>query len=113
MRPARQRPNEPAMISMARGNEVSTKHDHEKSFNPGASTPAPELVIEVARAAPIATSKSRAAPSAALDAVAAAPQPSLPASAKVVRNAAANHIRLRIAKPATAAAARMRPRWPP
>jgi hypothetical protein len=58
----------------------------------------------------MAINKSNDPPSAALEAVAAAPHPSLPASDNAVRNAAANHIRLRIAKPDIAAAIRMRMR---
>jgi hypothetical protein len=55
---------------------------------------------EYARAAPTVTSRRNNAPRTTLEAVAAEPQPSCPPSAKVLRSAAANHIRLRTAMPA-------------
>jgi len=55
--------------------------------------------MEYARTATTAISKRKRDRRAALDAVAAAPQPSCPASARVVPSAAANHMRLRTAKP--------------
>src|ERR1700758_2294199 len=55
--------------------------------------------MEYARAATTAMSKRKSDPRAALEAVAAAPQPSCPASAKVALSAAANHMRLRTANP--------------
>src|SRR6202040_2974711 len=51
--------------------------------------------MEYARAATTAMSKRKSAPRAALEAVAAAPQPFCPASARVVLSAAANHIAVR------------------
>ena len=35
--PARQSPNDPAMISIARGNELNTTRTHAKSFSPDVS----------------------------------------------------------------------------
>src|SRR5712691_2633950 len=104
--PARHSPNDPAMISIARGNEVNTTPAHAKSFSPDASVPFPEPAIEYARAAPTLMSKKNRPPRAALDAVAAAPQPSFPASARVFLSAAANHRRLRTARPEIVAAMR-------
>ena len=106
--PARQNPNAPDMISMALGNELNTTQAHTKSFRPDVSGPFPEPAIEYARAAPTVMSKRNNPPSVALEAVAAAPQPSCPASAKVVLSAAANHRRLRIDRPKNTAAIRIR-----
>lgn len=72
----------------------------------------PEPAIEYARVAPTVTSNSKSPPTAALEAVAAAPQPSCPASARVVLIAAANHIRFRMARPESTAAIRIRVRPP-
>ena len=70
---ARQSPNDPAMISIARGNELSTTRTHAKSFSAAVSASFPEPAIEYARAAPIEISRRNSPPSAALEAVAAAP----------------------------------------
>src|SRR5262249_15917370 len=106
--PARQNPNDPDMINMARGNDVNTKQAQERSFSPEANAVFPEPAIEYARPAPPAMSGRNTAPTAALEAVAAAPQPSCPASARVTLSAAANHMRLRTARPETTAAIRIR-----
>ena len=92
------------MSSIARGNEVNTTQAQAKSFNPEVSAAFPEPAIEYARAAPTVMSTRNSPPSAALEAVAAEPQPSCPASAKVVLSAAANHRRLRTARPENTAA---------
>ncbi len=110
--PARQNPNAEAMISIARGKEVITTRTHAKSFNPDVSVLFPELTIVYERAATVVTRSRKSAPSAALEAVAAAPQPSCPASARVVRIAAANHMRLRTARPKNTAEIKMRVRSP-
>jgi hypothetical protein len=65
------------MISIARGNEVKTKPAHTKSFRPDVSAWFPEPAIEYATTATTATSRKNNPPSVALEAVAAAPQPSL------------------------------------
>src|SRR5262245_4967523 len=106
--PARQSPKAADMISIARANELMTKPAHVKSLRPDVSTWFPEAVIEYASAAPIAVNSRNNVPTAALDAVAAAPQPSCPASVKVVLIAAANHIRLSTANPEKKAATRIR-----
>src|SRR5262249_55633333 len=80
--PARQSPNVPAMISIARGKELNTTPVQTKSLSPGA----------------VSSTKLKP-PSAALAAVTAPPHPSFPASAKVVLSAAANHIKLRTVRP--------------
>src|SRR5262245_53617152 len=100
------------MISIARGNEVSTTRAHARSFSPDVNVAFPELAIEYARAAPTAICRKDSTPNAVLAAVAAAPQPSCPASAKVVLSAAANHRRLRRLRPDNAAATRTRVRSP-
>src|SRR5216684_3208292 len=110
---ARQSPNAADMISIARGNELSTTQAHAKSFRPDISVLFPEPVIEYARAALRATSRRNRTPTAALEAVAAAPHPSCPASARVVLSAAANHMRLRIDRPNNTAAMRIRVLFPP
>src|SRR4029077_7751699 len=96
---ARHRPNAEAMTSIARGNEVNTKPAHTKSFRPDVSVAFPAPAMEYARTATTAIRKRKRDPRAALDAVAAAPQPSCPPSPRVVLSAAANHMRLRTAKP--------------
>lgn len=70
---ARHSPNVPAMISIARGKELTTMHTHTRSFSPDVSVSFPEPAIEYARAAPTAMSAQSIPPSAALEAVAAAP----------------------------------------
>src|SRR5882672_9141842 len=110
--PARQNPKAPAMISIARGKELSTTPAHARSFSPDASAPFPEAEIEYARAVFTAMSRRSSAPSAELEAVAAAPQPSRPASASVVRIAAANHMRLSTAMPARTEPTRIQVRLP-
>src|SRR5262249_55017857 len=110
--PPRQRPNDPAMISIARGNEVSTTKAHATSFNPDVSEVVPEPAIEYESAAHIPANRRSIPPTAVLEAVAAAPQPSCPASARVVLSAAANHSRLRTVMPQETAAIRMRTRSP-
>src|SRR5438477_1932587 len=80
--PARQSPNVPAMISIARGNEVNTTQAHVKSFSPEMSVAFPDPAIEYASAAPTVMSTKNSPPTAALEAVAAEPHPSCPASAK-------------------------------
>src|SRR5439155_6513442 len=77
--PARQSPNDPDMISIARGKELNTTRAHAKSFRPEVSVVFPEPAIEYARAALSAMSSRNRPPTAALEAVAAAPQPSCPA----------------------------------
>src|SRR4029434_7376730 len=76
--PARQSPNTPDMISIARGNDIITTRAHVKSFSPDVSMGMPEPAVEYARAAPTAICRRNSAPNAALAAVAAAPQPSWP-----------------------------------
>ena len=44
--PARQSPNTPDMISIARGNQINTASAHAKSLSPDASAPFPEPAIE-------------------------------------------------------------------
>src|SRR5262249_48233877 len=46
MNPARQSPNTPDMISIARGNELNTLRPHTKSFSPDVSRRLPEPAIE-------------------------------------------------------------------
>ena len=46
IKPARQRPNVPAMMSIARGNEDNTRHAHVRSFSPEVSGLFPEPAIE-------------------------------------------------------------------
>src|SRR5262249_5504924 len=74
--PARQSPNAPDMISMARGNDVNTASAHEKSFRADVSAKLPEPAIEYASDATTAICRRDNAPNAALDAIAATPQPS-------------------------------------
>src|SRR5262245_17459052 len=112
MSPARQNPNAPDMMSIARGNEVNTTTAHDKSFSPDVSIWLPEPAMEYARAAPRAICRSDSAPNAVLAAVAAAPQPSCPASDSVVLSAAANHRRLRMLRPENADAIKIRVRSP-
>src|SRR5262249_54144648 len=109
---ARQNPNDPAMINMARGNELNTSNAQVRSFSPEASAEFPEPAIEYARPAPTAVYRSNSPPTAALEAVAAAPHPSCPASASTDLSAAANHIRLRAERPEHTAAIRIRVRSP-
>lgn len=71
--PARQNPNVPAMINIARGNELNTTEAHAKSFSPDVTAIFPELAIEYARAAPTVMSRRNNAPKTALEAVAASP----------------------------------------
>src|ERR1700737_4411048 len=104
---ARQRPNTPDMISIARGNEVNTPSAHAKSFSPDVRMLFPEPKIEYASEAPTLICRRSIAPNALLEAVAAAPQPSCPASARVTLSAAANHRRLRIDRPKNTAAIRI------
>jgi hypothetical protein len=65
----------------------------QETFSPDITAAFPELAIEYARAAATVMSRRNNAPKIAPEAVAAEPQPSFPTSAKVVRGAAANHIR--------------------
>src|SRR4029077_9432956 len=111
--PARQSPNAADMVNMALGNELNTKAAHTKSFRPAVSTALPELAAEYVRAATTAMSRRKSAPSAALEAVAAAPQPSCPASTKVALSAAANHRRFRIDRPKNTAGITICVRSPP
>ena len=50
MIPARQRPNEPAMISIAVGNDATTVRIQDRSLSPDASCVLPEPAIECASA---------------------------------------------------------------
>src|SRR5579871_1117816 len=95
---ARQRPNAADMISMARGNELTTRPAHKKLLNPGSSASLADPSPEQASAELTATISRNRLPNAALDAVAAVPQPSWPASPRAVRSAAANHSRLSSAR---------------
>src|SRR5262249_36772029 len=99
-------------INIARGKELRTAQAHQRSFSPDRSVPFPEPAIEYARAALTEMSRRNSPPTAALAAVAAAPQPSRPPSDKVVLIAAANHMRLRTAMPDNTAAIRIRVRSP-
>src|SRR2546427_2028569 len=101
------------MTSIARGNELNTTRAHEKSFSPDVSAPFPEPAIEYARAALTVRSTRNIPPNAALEAVAAAPQPSCPASARGVLSDAANHMRLRMFRPEGPAAITVPMRWTP
>ena len=58
-------------------------------------------------------SREYSAPNAALDTVAAVPQPSCPASTRVFLSDAANHRRLSVFRPANVEAIRIRVRWAP
>jgi len=109
---ARQSPNTPDMISIARGKEINTPSAHAKSFSPDVRMLFPEPEIEYARAAPNTDLQDHSAPNAVLAAVAAAPQPSCPASASVVLSAAANHRRFRRLRPEKIAAIKIRVRPP-
>src|SRR5262245_7518869 len=110
--PARQSPNDPAITSIAVGHAVNTTSAHVKSFSPDSSVLLPEPAIEYARAVHTPMSTKNSPPSAALEAVAAVPQPSWPASARVVRRVTANHMRLRTFRLDTTAAIRIRVRSP-
>ena len=110
--PARQRPNVPAMISIAAGNEDMTTKAHARSLSPDVIVSLPEPASEYARAALKVMSTKKTAASAALEAVAAAPQPPWPASRSVLAIAAANQSRNRTAPPKRTAAIRIRPRPP-
>jgi hypothetical protein len=77
MIPARPRPNVPALISSAAGNETMTTKAHARSLSPDVTAVLPEPAIEYASAAPTVMSRKKTAPSAALAAVAAAPWPLL------------------------------------
>jgi hypothetical protein len=98
------------MINIARGYELSTTQAQARSFNPEASVRFPEPAIEYARVAPIVMGRRNNAPNAALEAVAAAPQPSLRLSFRLIRKAAANHMRLRTFRLDNTAATRIRVR---
>src|SRR5258706_5057248 len=108
--PALHSPKVPDMISIARGNDVITTHAQVKSFRMERSAVCPVPAIEYASAALTEMRSRNSPPTAALEAVAAAPQPPCPASSKVVRIDAANHIRLRTARPEITAAIRIRVR---
>src|SRR6185437_5675491 len=95
MIPPRHSPNDPDIISIARGNALITTPAQTRSFNPDVSAAFPSPTIEYASAAQTEMSTRKTAPTAALDAVAADPQPACPASRNTPRIAAANHIRLR------------------
>src|SRR5882672_2420643 len=82
------------MISMARGNELNTTVGQASPLNPDVRS----------RAATSAISTKNMTPTAVLDVVTAAPQPSRPASASVVLSAAANQSRLSTAMPELTAA---------
>jgi hypothetical protein len=75
MRPAHERPNVPAMISIAAGNETMTTQAHARSLSPDVTALLPEPAIKYASAAPTVMSRKKTAASAALEPVAAAPQP--------------------------------------
>jgi hypothetical protein len=72
----------------------------------------PDPAIEYASAALKVMSTKKTAASAALEAVAAAPQPPWPTSRSVLAIAAANQSRNRTAPPKTTLAIRIRPRSP-
>src|SRR5262245_12088156 len=91
------------MTYMARGNELSTQSDQPRLVIPEARTSVPEPANEGTVTAIATRAKARPA-KAALAAVPAAPQPSRPWSASVVRIAAMNQVRLRIARPKIGAA---------
>jgi hypothetical protein len=61
------------MISIAAGNETMTTQAHARSLSPDVIVSLPEPAIECASAAPTVMSTKKTAPSAALEAVAAAP----------------------------------------
>jgi hypothetical protein len=105
-------PNVPAMISIARGNELTTMQTHAKPFSPDVNVSFPEPAIEYARAALVVMSTKRTPPSAALEAVAAAPQPPCPASCNALLIAAAKQSRSRTARPKGIVANRIRVRSP-
>src|SRR5260370_39102608 len=86
--PARQRPNTPDRISIARGNEVNTPSAHAKSFSPDVRMLFPEPKIEYASEAPTLICRGSIPPNALLEAVAAAPQPSVPPCHRVHLGAA-------------------------
>jgi hypothetical protein len=73
MRPAHQRPNVPAMISIAAGNETMTTQAHARSLSPDVAALLPEPAIKYASAAPTVMSRKKTAASAALEPVTAAP----------------------------------------
>src|SRR5262245_46830525 len=103
MSPARQNPNDPAMTIMARGNELRTNTAEPRLVRAETTTSLPEPVSEGMVVA-LATRPNAMPAKAALAAVPAAPQPSRPWSESVVRSAATNQVRLRIARPRIGAA---------
>src|SRR5207245_9200517 len=68
---ARQSPNAPDMISIARGNALNTTRAHEKSFSADVNVLVLEPAMEYATPALIAMTRKDTAPNAALAAVAA------------------------------------------
>jgi hypothetical protein len=100
------------MMSIAAGNDATIMQTHERSFSPDVSVLFPEPAIEYARPAPTMMIRNRTAPSAALAAVAAEPQPPWPASRSALAIAAANQSRLRTARPKRTVAIRTRVRSP-
>src|SRR5581483_11558906 len=73
IRPARQSPNVPAIISIARGNELKTTRVQAKSLSPDVSAIFPEPATEKESAATIARNRRYIPAKVALEAVAAAP----------------------------------------
>src|SRR4030095_2967624 len=108
--PERQSPNDPDMINIARGNDVITTPAQRKSFSADVSAEFPAPAIEYVSAATTVMSRRYNPPNAALEAVAPAPHPSAPLSARTFLSAAANHMRLTTFHAASAAAMRIRMR---
>src|SRR5881296_2355828 len=90
--PGPPQPERPGHDQHRAWDELITMPAHTRSFSPDVSAPFPAPAIEYARAAHTEMSTRRMLPSAALDAVAAAPQPPCPASRNVLLIAAANHM---------------------
>jgi hypothetical protein len=108
MVPAWRGPNDPAMTSIAAGNEAMTIKTHERSLSPDVSWLLPEPAIDYASAALSVMSTKKITASAALEAVAAAPQTPWPAARSSFESAAANQSRWRTHIPKMTAAIRIR-----
>src|SRR5262245_37380775 len=98
MAPARYRPNDPDMTTMAAGKNANSCRTQEKALRPEANCGFIEPAV-YASVAVMVRCRKRSALSAVLAAVCARPHPPTPASARAVARACENHRMLRTPKP--------------
>jgi hypothetical protein len=101
---ARQKPNVPDITNIATMNAVNTCTAHAKSLNPRCQRAICRAPDRVRKRGAERNLHEDSAPTVALEAVAAAPQPSSPASTNPIIIAAANHMSPKTANPAVPAA---------